>query len=55
MSVLMLNSQQQVMLTASYQASGSEQDLHTTLLSRIGKDEIYGKHYIQTGRRLYDT
>lgn len=28
--------------------SDSEQDSHTTLLSKTGKDENYGKYYIQT-------
>ena len=59
MSVLTLNFQQQVMLTALYQASDLEQDLHTTHLLRIRKDEYcyekQYKYYIQTGWRLQHT
>ena len=39
--MLILNFQQQVMRTALYQASDLEQDLHTTHLLRIRKDECY--------------
>ena len=40
----MLNFQQQVMLTALYQASDLEQDLHTTHLLRIRKDNAIVKN-----------